>query len=123
MTSFLSVKGPTGQKITYSVPADQRIHVVAGDVIGWSSPNGVLGYDNGGNATRVISLGPNMFAHLQPGQEYAPYVEETREYSIMANVKPFVGMSTSLVLGVYKRNVDTSQYKFHILTRFVDTEN
>ena len=75
--------------VTYTVPADKRIRVTAGDMIGWSFGNGVITYDyNTGSDVRW--LGGSLHASLQPGQIHTFNgigQDVPRDYSIQAVVE------------------------------------
>ena len=75
--------------VTYTVPADKRIRVTAGDMIGWSFGSSVITFDyNTGSNVRWI--GGFLHASLQPGQIHTFNgigQDGPRDYSIQAVVE------------------------------------
>ena len=78
--------GAINTPVHYTVPANERIAVEAGDVIGWSFQDSVLAYSRGGDY-RVRWVHRNLNGSLQMNQvhDISSGVEE-REYSIAATV-------------------------------------
>ena len=72
--------------VTYTVPADKRICVTAGDMLGWSFGNGVITYDYD-TGSDVRWLGGFLHASLEPGQIHTFNSIGIRDYSIQAVVE------------------------------------
>ena len=78
--------GAVNTPVTYTVPEDQRIFVIPGDVIGWSFGDASLAWNSGGSY-RVPWKGGNLHASLKVDQVVDIQGVEKREYSIAAIVK------------------------------------
>ena len=79
--------GAVNTEVTYQVPAEKRIAVEAGDMIGWSFGQGVLTYNhNGGILVRWV--GGHLHSTLEPDQlQNINGALGNREYSIKARVE------------------------------------
>ena len=78
--------GPINTPITYTVPENEQIVVMPGDMIGWSFGPSVISF-NGGGDYMIRKTQGNLHASLQAHQvhdlsEYSAH----REYSITASV-------------------------------------
>ncbi len=99
----------TGTPVIYKVPLYQRIEVEEGDVIGWSTDNGIIPYNVGGPSNiRLIDLRNG----LEIGQKVDIKARvQKREYSIKAVVEGMIYYIVSKTKQTNKQTKTNKQIK------------